>query len=253
MVDRSEHILKKLERAEEHILEIELEVRRFLDDGPRRSFPNNDPKAAEAFESFTSNRVVPVRVSILTGEVIYQLRSSLDHLVCALVEREGGKISGGHQFPTVEKEPKTDKEVASYERQIQGIRRPEVLQIIEHYQPYSQEQPSGGYWLRVLKRLSNRDKHRALILHSSFPERRITLVTEMDGGIFLDMSRPEGSTEAPMDNTSDMADITREIVPFVTFAKWGDSNANVGVADGLRSHLYRGVRQVVRDLSPFAG
>jgi hypothetical protein len=96
--------------------------------------------------------------AILTGEIIHQLRSALDHAIRHLV------IANGHEpkdretgFPVCKDEAKFDAEHAR--KQIRGVGG-SAVKIIKELQPFG-----PGYDkhpLRVLDELWDRDKHRSL-------------------------------------------------------------------------------------------
>src|SRR6202043_4064084 len=49
---------------------------------------------------FVANaKTIPLRLSVLAGEIIHHLRSSLDHLICALVLQQSNVVNLRHAFP----------------------------------------------------------------------------------------------------------------------------------------------------------
>ena len=96
------------------------------------------------------------------GEILYNLRSALDHLVWRLVLVNGEEPGRHNAFPIVNDESKWD-EVKT--RKLKGLSR-DVAARIERLQPYT-----GGIGLqfnvfafRTLHTLCNIDKHRYLML-----------------------------------------------------------------------------------------
>jgi hypothetical protein len=103
---------------------------------------------------------VPLRFSVLAGEIVHQLRSSLDHLVAHLVMSNGGMLTSAHQFPICSTPERYRADIAR--GRLRGIS--ESLQSrIEHLQPYKAEDPRVSPLLG-LQELNNSDKHRLLVV-----------------------------------------------------------------------------------------
>ena len=110
-----EHIEAKLERAEEHINQLNVEVEALLDSAPYRSIPHDDPQALEDFERTLSRIRVPPRISVLAGEAIHQTRSALDHIAAALVLVNKHQTTRETQFPIYKYRPSHERESLRYE------------------------------------------------------------------------------------------------------------------------------------------
>lgn len=96
-------------------------------------------------------------VSIFVGETIQNLRSSLDYLVYALAWSDSGSFQEKTQFP-MDSSPKTfEKRRSGKLDGLAGLNAKHIARI-ERLQPYK-----GCEWTRVLRELSNHDKHRTLI------------------------------------------------------------------------------------------
>ncbi|HJQ49980.1 MAG TPA: hypothetical protein VJ838_05660, partial [Gaiellaceae bacterium] len=102
MADALDDAWAKVDRAGEHIEALKGEVRRFS---------NGRPYSVTGDPDFNSGEYVlrikpeepPKRVSVLIGDVLGNLRPSLDYLVGALAVLDGGKIEQSHQFPICDK------------------------------------------------------------------------------------------------------------------------------------------------------
>jgi hypothetical protein len=249
-----EHIDQKLERANEHVQELKLRVDAFLGETPNRTLTDYEPEAGKAFEDFQRNRIIPPIINVITGEAIHQIRSSLDHLVCALILRECGALTISTQFPIFLYRPVKPDELERYERQIKGINRSEVRDIIQSHQPYTRGDRRRGHWLGILKTLSNTDKHRSLIVHVTHVDRRLhTTVTV--GGWTIDGVGPDDGTEptsgpGPDGELVEIQNIKREMTTRVTFDVWGDTGQVISVDDGL-ARLRKGVADIVDELRPY--
>ena len=111
----------------------------------------------------------PIELSILTGEVVYHLRSALDHLFFELVQKNligpiPRNVLTNCQFPIYTSLPEAAKGKVPVDRKHIGIPywvpdRPYAY--IEGLQPYYRKD-RRHHALKVLNKLSNIDKHRHL-------------------------------------------------------------------------------------------
>ncbi len=128
----------------------------------------------------------PVRLSIILGEMVYQLRSALDYLFFDLVERNHAKCSlssrwkHDSQFPIIAKLPdKICTPPVPRDRFNCGVRdalTDEAFTFIEGVQPYYSGGQAGRL-LRLLTKLSNIDKHRHLNATVLMPTRTQEVTT----------------------------------------------------------------------------
>ena len=125
--------------------------------------------------------------AILAGEIIYQLRSALDHLAFDLVQLNKGGITlpaGWEEdcsFPTSTELKPGQKPPLPYGvfKHLPGIPK-EAHTIIERVQPYYQVGVANG-WLKFLVALSNIDKHRRFALTRTRASYHVNMV--FDNGI----------------------------------------------------------------------
>jgi hypothetical protein len=103
-----------------------------------------------------------VDVAVITGGVIHQLRSCLEHLAWGLVVTNGQPPKeGATGFPVFTEDWHTKKESRyKWKRLTRGI-APPAVNLIDRMQPYHEEQPED-HVLWALNEMWNRDKHRAL-------------------------------------------------------------------------------------------
>jgi hypothetical protein len=105
---------------------------------------------------------IPHEIAAITGDVIQNLRSSLDHLVAQLflVNNLGAAVPSRIQFPT-------DSSATQYKAnaigKIQGLRQ-DAIDAINGIEPYD---GGNGADFSVLNRLNRIDKHRLLITINS--------------------------------------------------------------------------------------
>lgn len=93
----------KIERANSHIGDLVARDQSFFygDDGPpytiRREVYSKDP-AQECFKCIVT-RQIPDIFPIIVGEIIHNLRSAFDHLVCLLARQNSVKNTRSLHFP----------------------------------------------------------------------------------------------------------------------------------------------------------
>ena len=98
---------------------------------------------------------LPAILSILVGETIYNLRAALDYLVYELAILDSGQVKEKTQFPIDDCEKVFRGRRSSY---LKGVNE-------EHVAALKRLQPCDGcQWTRVLRELSNSDKHRHLTI-----------------------------------------------------------------------------------------
>ena len=88
----------KVERAKEHIAELEALVRSFNESKPHEFFVEKDDKTGEDVIRVRIHKAVPKRTSIIVGDAVHNLRSALDQLVCDLIVANGKQIRRGSGF-----------------------------------------------------------------------------------------------------------------------------------------------------------
>lgn len=168
----------KLERAHESIISLDTEIQQYLKESPH-------PKVTGAFKpdgliyEFTAygRPIAPLRFQVITGEIIHQLRSCLDHLIYALVTHNGNKPSKSNQFPTCSNEPDFKSRASKL---LQGVSHEAYIKITE-MQPFNEQDPNDSI-LKVVSDLNNRDKHNLLIVvaAAAFLKRDIIIGTNIE-------------------------------------------------------------------------
>lgn len=169
----------KLARADEHLTALHGEVKRFLRTEPYRLRHDVDPQQGDDVWRLEIRESPPLRLSILAGDVIHDLRSSLDHLVWQLSLIVTPTPFERSEFPIYDAEFKcfdinTKKDREGFHQAGRSKIRDVPLaaqHIIESVQPYHYGHAIGD-WLWILQELSNRDKHR-LPLHALFRQSQI--------------------------------------------------------------------------------
>jgi hypothetical protein len=149
----------KIERASHSLEKLEVEANQFLGGGSYALIDRVDP-TTKAQSVYITGPEPPLQFSVLSGEIIYQLRSCLDHLVWALVLKNGGGPGRHLQYPICET-PQDFRE--SERKKLKGVSL-SARELIEENQPYKISENIQHNFLYVLQELNNVDKHRLLIL-----------------------------------------------------------------------------------------
>jgi hypothetical protein len=163
--------LQRVKRTEKHLADLDAEIVSFQEaQGQFRWHELNEEQIAEHWAQ-AEKTLPPDIISVLIGEIAYNLRVALDYLVYGLAAIDSGSIQNGTQFPIEDdpevfrgrqtgKHPVTGRPVARY---LIGINIAHVA-LIEKLQPYN-----GCDWTKLLRTLSNPDKHRypAVIIRPS--------------------------------------------------------------------------------------
>ncbi len=149
-----------------HLKAFRRTAERFIESHPYRLRSEIHPHAANNVQIVVvSARPVPIRLPILTGEVLYHLRSALDHVAQQLVLAHGGTPDIYTAFPVWEDRFATYKSKNPRPHfEISGGADPGALAIVEAAQPYQRVDDPTLHPLWILNELMNIDKHRALLL-----------------------------------------------------------------------------------------
>jgi hypothetical protein len=163
-----EGIEEKLKRSHQSILSLEDEVSRFFKECKYPFLPDlGDERLLEAI-GYHRKLKIPSRFSVLAGEIVHHLRSSLDHLVWEFSD-QSYRHSPNHRFigfPILKERPSSEQKPTKYDRKIKGVRNVAVLNLIADLQPYERVDPLDDLLL-ILHDMDIADKHRELFLISS--------------------------------------------------------------------------------------
>jgi hypothetical protein len=164
------------ERAGEHLAYVNQAVKVFREGNPYPILPYEetdvlpqpplwrmhedlDRLGASGFEVTRDIRLNP-RIGIRVGEMFYNLRAAMDHLIFALAWHDtGSRPAGDHerllQFP-LDDSPKVFE--GRRHTMLKGLREDHIA-LVKRYQPYK-----GCDWSRTLRDFSNSDKHRQVTM-----------------------------------------------------------------------------------------
>jgi hypothetical protein len=232
----------KLERADENIRNLKVEISAFLQEHPAGGLPEDKNKALDEWVDFHAKRVVPPRFGILAGEIAHHLRSSFDHVMWQL-STESYRRSNERDitFPIFTERPTTKNKITSYQRKVQGITSAEALQFIESIQPYNAGNPLDDP-LAIIHDLNRVDKHQEIVLVVGTFDLSFfvpfSLFSTSIGRGFLSKVDPENFPEEPAKN------IEIKLTKQVAFKRFGQRE-NQTVIPAL-THLANAARNVVK-------
>lgn len=235
---------EKVKRSNEQIADLNREIDAFLDEPPygaSRVIYDIDSERFQELSKLHHGREIPLRFSVLVGEIVHNLRSALDHLAFQLVKAAGNRPTRKTAFPLFTKDPTGDKKATtSYDSSVEGmsLRAKALINRLQPYQP-SRESTEGDP-LAILSRLSNRDKHRELNIvgtvstgHSSLlifhdipnddadgssPTMVSDIAVDVGGKLTTDISLDEADVHGPLvDTMTRLSDETRQVIAI--FAK----------------------------------
>lgn len=175
-MDQLAGVKAKLARADEHMKALDEEWRAFGEAEPYTCESKEGPKPNH-WNCYIIERPVPIKLSVILGDVLHDLRSSLDNLVGCFVERHGGVVDRHHAFPIYGDEATYEGRVNQRRRkkdragELDGIPAdsPERA-LIQESQPYHRGDRAGSHPLAVLSRMVNIDKHRSIHVVAAYPQ-----------------------------------------------------------------------------------
>lgn len=151
----------RLDRAMEHLTALKKIAGDFIDheyeiaESTAQFDPPNQPPGLIGPVITRPESPVPLKVSILIGEIVNNFRSALDYLIYELAILDSGSVQSGTQFPIEDAPTGFQGRRKSF---LKGVSDSHTASI-ERLQPYN-----GVDWTRRLRAVSNPDKHRHLTM-----------------------------------------------------------------------------------------
>lgn len=171
----------KVERAKEQFTELETKIDIFFEKRPYTIYRECDSKNGDELLVYYPTESIPPKWSVLIGEILFNLRSSLDLAVNDLTVKETGNELPKTEFPIFEEktsffQTKKDGTPApgSGLYKIRGL-NPKTQHCIEQLQTYYAQIPGDVAHIKILHDLNIRDKHRKLLL-CRYTNRQIEIV-----------------------------------------------------------------------------
>lgn len=144
----------KIDRAKRHLDELRAQVGVYLARDPYVGLKMRDMRTGEYFMSSLSRELPPDELSLVFGDLLFNLRSSLDILANDLV-RHSGREPKNVYFPFAGDEAGLEEQITS---KMRGA-APDILELVRGFEPYR----GGNEYLRALHDLNIRDKHIELL------------------------------------------------------------------------------------------
>lgn len=166
----------KVERADEHLQTLRSEFQAFLDTDPYGAAIEEHPKTGLYVLRSLVDRQPPLRLGVIFGDWLHNLRSALDHLVCRLVETHKKQSGRWNAFPIYTSEAEFIKNVEHRPRKdgrgpLEGLSKvSDAWALIKRAQPYQRGKNARSDPLYVLNYFSNADKHRLLTPTFAWPD-----------------------------------------------------------------------------------
>lgn len=155
--ERLLQVRPKIERAKKHIADLNVEILGFLKTNPYIVSTKRDPQTRKLIYYLSNVEPVPVLIALITGDVIQNLMSALDHLayqlVCAATNDRPPNPNWIY-FPVQDDATKYETKKL---RKIEGARQT-AIDIIDAIKPYK----GGNDLIWMLYRLNSIEKHRLL-------------------------------------------------------------------------------------------
>jgi hypothetical protein len=164
--------LAKREWAEHHIQNLEAALLKFRQSDPCGIATKNDPETGDLTYYVSRVPVIPVEIPLIIGDILHNLRCSLDYLASGLVG--GSRMSSDAKFP-IRSTSANDWEVSGL-RMVRGASQ-EALEVLRRLRPYE----GGDPRFVTLQTLNNIDKHRLLL--TVCPKNTMQVLSE--GGQFV--------------------------------------------------------------------
>ena len=154
----------KLQRAKDQLEDLCSRFERFVQSKPYTITQENDLHAGERVIVYRSTERLPLAWSVILGELVYDLRSALDHLVYVpsqTTRSEFPIFDDRDRFFERERNGKPSQRSGLFK--MRGLNE-KAQAVIEALQPFNIRKPGKEAVLYMLSELCNIDKHRTLHL-----------------------------------------------------------------------------------------
>jgi hypothetical protein len=145
----------KIERAKKHLRDLEAVVADFRSTDPYHIIKHIDPNTSERVAVRKIKTHPPAEWGVLIGDIVHNLRTTLDYLICEAVAFNGNQVETRHGFPI----GKTRREFKKAMGHKVGGAGQNVINLVELMKPYR----GGNDVFVALSALDIMDKHRMII------------------------------------------------------------------------------------------
>jgi hypothetical protein len=178
--------LLKIERAREHVAALNEKINAYLLKRPFRAVVRQQPYLCELQLAVETKLPIPKELSLIIGDVVHNLRSSLDIMMFGLI---GHKVSRPEKlyFPFPKKDTREAIEGAITGAQVH-LAGPRIVAAIKSLEPH----PNGKYGLYGLHELDVTDKHKLIL--PAWRNTEITQAQLKEIHPLFDCERPDDMT-----------------------------------------------------------
>jgi len=232
-------IRSRLDRVDEHILNLNCEIGTFLNQRPDESLSDDKQTAAHELWGFYVKRGIPPRFSVIAGEIVHHLRSCLDNIVWLLSsERYRQSNERDIGFPICRHKALTEGKLAGYKSKVAGIESPAALALIERIQPYNAADAFDDP-LEIVNELNRIDKHHNLVFVVNTVHLKISVPVIQSVVIRPFEREPKVLMAAPLTDKMEL-----KFTFQVAFRQFGRKENEPVIA--ALTHLYSAVSDVVK-------
>jgi hypothetical protein len=232
----------KLFRAKEHLDELNAETKRYFQSRPARVVRQQEGSPDEFIGKIVADAPVPKRISLIIGDFLQNLRSSLDYLVWELVLAAKNAPDDKNMFPICTT-PEAFRGQVSRHR-LDGV-SPDAVAEIDALQPYHDGADAKWNVLFVVDDLCNINKHRHIVTTSLYgthaPDDFVT--QEINGQLYGNTSfesiLKQGTKIGPFPmidgpyGRGPRVDVPPNLIAFIAFDEGAAQNVEVGHALGI--------------------
>jgi hypothetical protein len=161
-------VMLKIERADAHLADLKDAIESAHNVSGERFTSEIDPESGQQVYRAHGIPAIDPKWSLIIGELLYNLRSALDHLAWQLVLLDGKTPGKKTQFPIFSKQ-RVNEDGEPVPAQLRPpVRNPKILAALDECQPYRGADgatvPYRNSPLWQLHRLNIIDKHRLLLV-----------------------------------------------------------------------------------------
>ena len=235
-------VLCKIIRADEHLQSFAADITEYFEQHPAKVVRQNEGSPDEYIAKVIVDKPIPVRLPLILGDYLQNLRSSLDYLVWELVLAAKNTPTKDNMFPICSTRDRFDQAITR--RRLDGVPKP-AQAVIECLQPYN----CGDFeksLLWIADDFCNINKHRRILLtrlHSgAAPEGTKTRVIDGKNWTYTDLAAVASNTKIgpfPIIGGTVKMPMNLHIISFIAFDE--------GAAKGVEiTTVMRGMRDYIR-------
>jgi hypothetical protein len=173
-----ESVDAKMIRAHEHLEALEREIKDYLSTIKVEMVLKTAPIEPRPWLVMWANDYIPpIRLSVLLGDCVHNMRSALDNLVCGLAKTVKPDCTCRGAFPFRKDQNDWNDH---FEVDLKGVPL-DAQKIIKELQPW--HDPSKANPLLILNKLSNDDKHRTCNFTLAYTQNAVFRIHGNDGTI----------------------------------------------------------------------